>query len=108
MSDILQHELFKHFVVDGSYVDPYDDTYFEGAQLDQLVTQLTYAISKYRMRQPEWPLDEEQLPSYFEAGRNYSLELLCPRDQSIAIFQRAIDLALLARKTNRQLQFLGD
>jgi len=104
----LQNELIPYFTVDGNIVDCYDGAVFEGPQLDTLIMQLDIAITDIKTKPKEWPISEERLQVYWDDVKSDSLAPLQPREQSIAVLERAVELAKQARKSNEKLHFVGD
>ena len=108
MSDGLQEYLFPFFAVGSIVIDPYDGAAYSSADLFELANQLKSAVTEIRSKDESRPLGEAQKQRYFDEGRNHGLNLLPPREQSVAILERAIQLAALAYERNESLIFVGD
>jgi hypothetical protein len=100
--------LLPYFTVRHLKVDPYDGASFRGDDLGELILTLEKAKLETQNQSAAWPLLAGEIPKYYEEGNFYNITLLEPRDQALAIFQRAIDLGKLALSRNEELIFTGD
>lgn len=70
----------------------------------KLETNLNFAMEEFKTKDTFWPFsnDPEWPHELWPEHRE------CPRDESIGIFRRAIELAQKARSSNSPLVFFGD
>jgi hypothetical protein len=106
--DPLQNALLPYFTVDSKQVDPFDGAIFEGDELDRLIAKLNDAILEFTNKELKWPLDDKEAQKYSQIMKISKVSLVLPRDESIATFTHAIELAKQARSMDEKLHFQGD